>query len=58
MTKKIPLKFNKDFVNKAEIARKLGVSRPYIQLLFTGQRNNPKMIAKIKALIKEQLRTV
>lgn len=56
MSKKISLRFNKNFVNKAEIARKLGISRPYVHMLIAGQRTNPEMIAKIKALIKQELK--
>ena len=56
MNKKISHSFNKNFVNKAEIARQLGISRPYVHMLITGQRHNPEMIAKIKALIKQELK--
>ncbi len=42
-------------INRAEVARKLGVSSRYINMLFRGQRQNPKRLAQIKKLISDEL---
>lgn len=42
-------------INRAEAARKLGVSSRYINMLFRGERQNPKRLAQIKRLIRDEL---
>jgi transcriptional regulator with XRE-family HTH domain len=57
MAKKTSIfRINSRFINKAEIARQLNISRSYASLILSGKRTNPEMVAKIKALIKEQLK--
>ena len=50
--------FNKKLVNKSEIARLLGISRPYVSMLMSGSRKNPEMLERIKSIIKQQLKKV
>jgi len=40
-------------INQSEIARRLGKSQAYINLILHGKRGNKKILAEIKALIKE-----
>lgn len=56
MSKQLHPNFNRRFINKSEVARQLGISRPYASMLINGQRNNPEMLAKIKALVKQELK--
>lgn len=39
-------------INKAEIARRLGVSRTYVHFLLNGKRKNEKLLQKIIEIIK------
>lgn len=45
-------------INRAEVARKLGVSSRYISMLFRGERKNRKRLMQIKKLIREELTTL
>ncbi len=47
---------NTRFINKAEIARQLNISRSYASLIIAGKRTNPEIVKKVKALIKQQLK--
>ncbi len=49
------IKPGKYLINRSEVARKLGVSSRYINMLFRGERTNPKRLAQIKKLIHDEL---
>ncbi|MEP0860595.1 MAG: hypothetical protein HRF52_04055 [Ignavibacterium sp.] len=48
----LKLKVDRKLVNKAEIARRLGISGAYVHYLLTGKRKNDQLLEKIKELIK------
>ena len=50
-TKTMPL------VNKAEIARRLGISRSYVSLLLSGKRKNKSYLLKIDQLLTKEFST-
>jgi len=52
--------FNIDYklINKAEIARRIGYTLPYVQMLLTGKRKNPAAIKKVLDAIKEHYKNV
>lgn len=43
-------------LNKAEIARQLGVTPSYIAAIMKGRRKAPKMRARIEKLIEKELK--
>lgn len=50
-------KIDYKLINKAEIARRLGISSPYVHLLLTGQRTGPKAdkwLQKIKDIANDR----
>ena len=49
------VKRDKSLVNKAEIARRLGVSRTYISLILNNKRKAPKMREKITQLLQREI---
>jgi len=44
---------NHKLINKAEIARQLGISRSYVSLIVSGKRTNPEILKKIKVMVKD-----
>jgi len=49
-------KIDADLLNKAEIARRMGVTPHYVRLLFAGERTNKKRIAQINSIVKKLLK--
>jgi len=49
-------KMNSKFVNKSEIARKLGITPAYVQMILSGARKAPVMRKRISELIKNELK--
>lgn len=43
-------------INKAQIARELGISRSYVTMLMSGERNNPEQLRRIEELLKQELK--
>ena len=50
------VKTEKPIINKAEIARRLGVSRTYISLIFNNKRKAIHIRQKIEQLLKEEIK--
>jgi transcriptional regulator with XRE-family HTH domain len=46
------IKINHKIINKAEIARQLGVSRAYVSFLLRGKRKNEQLLKKILEIVK------
>jgi len=49
-------KINNKLINQSEIARRLGVSQAYINMLLSGKRTNPAMMKKINRILKDHLK--
>ncbi|KAB2908959.1 MAG: hypothetical protein LC102_09175 [Ignavibacteriales bacterium] len=50
------VKIDYKLVNKAEIARRLGISQPYIHMLLAGKKSGPRAeywLKKIEAIAKD-----
>jgi transcriptional regulator with XRE-family HTH domain len=47
---------DKNLINKSEVARRIGISQPYISLILSGQRTGPKAQQILKR-IKEEIKT-
>jgi|GEM_PF-2369785 len=48
------IKINNSLFNKAEIARALGISRPYVSLILSGKRKSEKYNRLIRELLKNE----
>jgi transcriptional regulator with XRE-family HTH domain len=46
----------KPIINQAEIARRLGVDKSYIGLLFAGKRRNKERIRQIREILIKELK--
>lgn len=47
------IKIDHKLVNQTEIARRIGISQPYVYMLLTGRRHNPKRYEQIIAVLKD-----
>ena len=50
------IKIDPKFINKSEIARRIGVTPQYIQMILTGKRKANHIREKINSIIKKELR--
>ena len=47
------VKIDHKLVNQTEIARRLGISQPYVYALLTGKRNSQKRLEQILTVLKD-----
>lgn len=47
---------NLKIINQSEIARRLGISKSYVNLILHGKRKSPKYEKAIKELIHRELK--
>ena len=47
-------KITMPLINKAEIARRLGISRPYVSQLLSGKRKNERQLKRIERLLTKE----
>ena len=45
-------------INRAEVARRLGVTAAYVDMLFRGERKNVKRLREIQDLVLDELTAV
>lgn len=50
---KTTVKIDHKLVNQTEIARRLGISQPYVYQLLTGKRNSQKRLEQILTVLKD-----
>ena len=48
----------KHLINRAEVARRLGITQAYVDMLFRGERKNLKRLREIQDLVLDELTAV
>ena len=51
-------KSRRHLINRAEVARRLGITQAYVDMLFRGERKNLKRLREIQDLVLDELTAV